>query len=77
MAHILAVAAALALLAPPSAAAQAAAGSRILVVPFENIQHEPRLHWLSEASAVLLGDQPCPRALLQWRNCSAKRRSHR
>jgi tetratricopeptide (TPR) repeat protein len=63
MAHILAVAAALALLAPPSAAAQAAAGSRILVVPFENIQHEPRLHWLSEASAVLLADQLNARGL--------------
>jgi predicted Zn-dependent protease/TolB-like protein len=63
MAHILAVAAALALLAPPPAAAQAAPGSRILVVPFENIQHEPRLHWLSEASAVLLADQLNARGL--------------
>jgi tetratricopeptide (TPR) repeat protein len=36
-----------------SAAAQSA---RILVVPFENTQREPRLHWLSEASAILLAD---------------------
>jgi tetratricopeptide (TPR) repeat protein/TolB-like protein len=65
MAHILAVAATLALLAPQSvaAAAQTPPGSRILVVPFENIQHEPRLHWLSEASAVLLTDQLNARGL--------------
>jgi tetratricopeptide (TPR) repeat protein len=30
--------------------------SRVLVVPFENVQREPRLHWLGEASAVLLAD---------------------
>ena len=29
---------------------------RILVVPFENAQRDPRVHWLSEASAVLLAD---------------------
>ena len=38
------------------AAAQAAAG-RMLVVPFENTQHEPAVYWLSEASAVLLADE--------------------
>jgi tetratricopeptide (TPR) repeat protein len=32
------------------------AGGRVLVVPFENVQREPRLHWLGEASAVLLAD---------------------
>jgi tetratricopeptide (TPR) repeat protein len=63
MAHILAVAVALALLAPPPAGAQPVPASRILVVPFENIQHEPRLHWLSEASAVLLADQLNARGL--------------
>jgi Tfp pilus assembly protein PilF/TolB-like protein len=31
-------------------------GSRVLVVPFENVQREPRLHWLGEAAAVLLAD---------------------
>jgi tetratricopeptide (TPR) repeat protein len=35
----------------------APADGRILVVPFENTQHEPRLYWLSEASAVLLADE--------------------
>jgi Tfp pilus assembly protein PilF len=29
---------------------------RVLVVPFENAQDEPRFHWLSEAAAVLLTD---------------------
>ena len=62
MGHIT-VAAVLALLAPPLAEAQPAAGSRILVVPFENIQREPRLHWLSEASAVLLADELNARGL--------------
>src|SRR5215208_3910006 len=41
---------------PEHAAAQTT-GTRILVVPFENTQHEPRLYWLSEASAVLLADE--------------------
>ncbi len=44
---------ALALLGVTPATAQ----SRILVVPFENTHHEPRLSWLSEASAVLLEDE--------------------
>jgi tetratricopeptide (TPR) repeat protein len=44
----------LVLLSAAHAAAQPAA--RILVVPFENAQRDPRLHWLSEASAVLLAD---------------------
>jgi tetratricopeptide (TPR) repeat protein len=38
-------------------AAQAPAGARLLVVPFENTQHDPRLYWLSEASAILLTDE--------------------
>lgn len=38
-------------------------GSRILVVPFDNTQHEPRLHWISEASAVLLADRLNARGL--------------
>jgi tetratricopeptide (TPR) repeat protein len=40
--------------------AQAAAGQgieRVLVVPFENTQHDPTVYWLSEASAVLLADE--------------------
>jgi tetratricopeptide (TPR) repeat protein/TolB-like protein len=38
------------------AAAQSAAGTRILVVPFENSQREPRFAWLGEAAAILLAD---------------------
>lgn len=41
-------------LAAPAAAQTA--GARVLVVPFENVQREPRLHWLSEGAAVLLAD---------------------
>jgi len=37
--------------------AQVPAGTRILVLPFENTQREPRLAWLGEASAVLLADE--------------------
>lgn len=37
--------------------AQRAQGARILVIPFENARHEQRLHWLSEASAVLMADE--------------------
>lgn len=45
------------------AAAQVPPASRILVVPFENVQREPRLYWLSEASAVLLADELRARGL--------------
>jgi tetratricopeptide (TPR) repeat protein len=38
-------------------------GHRILVVPFEDAGHEPRLHWLGEASAVLLADELNARGL--------------
>lgn len=44
------------LLCPVGAAAQVAAG-RVLVVPFENSGRDPRLHWMGEASAVLLADE--------------------
>ena len=37
--------------------------TRILVVPFENASNEPRLSWLSEASAVLLTDELNARSL--------------
>src|SRR5687768_5512115 len=46
--------AALALVDGPAAAQTP--NARVLVVPFENVQREPRLHWLGEASAVLLAD---------------------
>jgi Tfp pilus assembly protein PilF len=48
---------------PASARAQPVGGSRILVVPFENVQREPRLYWLSEASAMLLADELRARGL--------------
>jgi len=51
------------LLLAQGAAAQPPANDRILVVPFENAAHEPRLHWLSEASAVLLADELSARGL--------------
>ena len=63
MGHIIAVVVAVALLAPPPAAGQSAPGSRILVIPFENVRHELRLHWLSEAAAVLLADELNARGL--------------
>ena len=65
MAHRLAIAAfaVLTLFAPAATAAQPAAGSRILVVPFENVRREPRLYWLSEASAMLLADELRARGL--------------
>jgi Tfp pilus assembly protein PilF len=65
MAHRFAITAfvALTLFAPAAIAAQPAAGSRILVVPFENVRREPRLYWLSEASAMLLADELRARAL--------------
>ena len=44
----------LALCAAPAAGQTGVA--RVLVVPFENVQREPRLHWLGEAAAVLLAD---------------------
>ena len=40
-----------------AADAQTAARNRILVIPFENTQHDARVFWLSEASAILLADE--------------------
>lgn len=40
-----------------AAEGQTPATHRVLVVPFENTRHEPKLHWLSEGAAVLLGDE--------------------
>lgn len=59
---LLQVAAGLILLAQP-AAAQRPVNDRILVTPFENTGHDPRLHWLSEASAILIGDELRARGL--------------
>jgi len=38
-------------------------GHRVLVVPLEDGGHEPRLHWLGEASAVLIADELTARGL--------------
>jgi tetratricopeptide (TPR) repeat protein len=51
MMRVAAVVAALLALAPPPAAAD---GGRVLVVPFENVNREGRLYWLTEASAILV-----------------------
>lgn len=53
----------LALAVSNPAGAQVAGSSRILVVPFENVQREPRLYWLAEASAMLLADELRARGL--------------
>ncbi len=60
--HLFLISAAILLIAG-SAAAQRPADGRILVVPFENAAHDQRLHWLSEASAVLLADELGARGL--------------
>ena len=51
------IVAAVAVFAPQPAEAQRPVTDRVLVVPFANARHEPRLQWLGEASAVLLEDQ--------------------
>lgn len=57
--------------APDGAAAQAAAAERVLVVPFDNAQKDPRIGWLGEAAAVLLADE------LNARGVPAIRRTER
>jgi tetratricopeptide (TPR) repeat protein len=57
------LAAALGVTAAQPAAAQPSSASRILVVPFENTQHDARIFWLSEASAILLADELNARGL--------------
>ena len=37
--------------------AWAQASAPIVVVPFANVGNEPRVHWLGEASAVLVADE--------------------
>ena len=44
---------------------------RILVMPFENVKREPRLHWIGEAAALLLADN------LGTRGMAAIRRAER
>ena len=47
---------ALSAVAPSALAAPVTTGERVLVVPFDNVNREGRLYWLSEASAVLVTD---------------------
>jgi tetratricopeptide (TPR) repeat protein len=47
----------LVLCSAPCLAQPRSGGERVLVVPFDNRQHEPAVYWLSEASAVLLADE--------------------
>ena len=42
--------------APAGAQTTAAPSQRILVMPFENVTHDSRIFWLTEASAVVLAD---------------------
>lgn len=48
---------AIAAAARPIAAQAPAAGSRVLVLPFENPTRDPRLYWLAEGAAVLLTEE--------------------
>ena len=59
------------LLSPQQSTPQPAPADRILVVPFENTQRDPRIGWLGEAAAVLLADE------LNARGVSAIRRVER
>ena len=65
----------LALFAPPVASPEPVEGAqssgRILVMPFENMRREPRLHWIGEAAALLLADD------LNGRGLAAIRRADR
>ena len=58
-----AVGIALALLLVCARSAGAQGAGRILVVPFEQAQHEPKYQWLGEAAAVLLADELNARGL--------------
>ncbi len=44
------------LLAAGAAAQERPAGERLLVVPFENVERDPPLFWLTEGAAILLTD---------------------
>ena len=59
------------LLAPLAPDAQSPAVERVLVVPFENKDKDPKIGWLGEAAAVLLADE------LHARGVSAIRRTER
>lgn len=58
------------LLTAAGAAAQPA-GTRVLVMPFDNPSREPRLHWIAEAASLLVADE------LNARGVAAIRRAER
>jgi TolB-like protein len=55
---------------PAPVAAQGSV-TRILVMPFDNPAHEPRLHWIAEAASLLVADE------LNARGVPAIRRAER
>lgn len=57
------------LIAAPAAAQPA--GTRVLVMPFDNPSREPRLHWIAEAASLLVADE------LNARGVAAIRRAER
>ena len=62
------------LLLPATGAAQGAdSKGRILVMPFENVKREPRLHWIGEAAALLLADELAARGLAAIRRAERVR----
>ena len=56
-----------------SAASQPVDSGRILVMPFENVKREPRLHWIGEAAALLLADHLGARGLAAIRRAERVR----
>ena len=70
IAPVLVIGAMLLIAAAPPVSAQPA-GSRVLVMPFDNPLREPRLHWIGEAASLLIADE------LNARGVSAIRRAER
>jgi Tfp pilus assembly protein PilF len=71
MLHKLLFAALAALCFVPAPVAAQGSVTRILVMPFDNPDHEPRLHWIAEAASLLVADE------LNARGVPAIRRSER
>lgn len=71
MLHKLLIAALVAFCFHPLPAAAQGTVTRILVMPFDNPDREPRLHWIAEAASLLVADE------LNARGVSAIRRAER
>ena len=65
--------AALAQTVAPALGERSESKGRILVMPFENVKREPRLHWIGEAAALLLADQLAARGLAAIRRAERAR----